>query len=84
MQPGSPSLPWPWVSRGTAEKGVDKVQAWDIAVPSRAAANSDMARAVAALNYGYSGLPSTAFGNPGRYRTCLGPCRPAASGHAAV
>ncbi|WIA22673.1 hypothetical protein OEZ86_009641 [Tetradesmus obliquus] len=64
VQQGNPSLPWPWVSRGTAEKGVDKVQAWDIAVPSGTAANSDMARAVAALNYGYSGLPSTAFGNP--------------------
>ncbi|KAF6261957.1 hypothetical protein COO60DRAFT_1458856 [Scenedesmus sp. NREL 46B-D3] len=49
------------------QKGLDKVQAWDVAVPAgpaASAANSDMARAVAALNYGYSGLASTAFGDP--------------------
>jgi hypothetical protein len=66
VQPGSNSLSWPWVSRGTAEKGVTKVQAWDIVVPSGSAANSDLARAVAALNYGYSGLIGTAFGNAGK------------------
>jgi hypothetical protein len=70
VQQGSSGLPWPWVSRGT-EKGVNKVQAWDIAVPSGTAGNSDLARAVAALNYGYSDLLSTAFGTPGRFGVFL-------------
>lgn len=65
--PNGPALDWPWVSRGKPEAGLDKVQAWDIAVPSSdaAAANSNMARVMASLNYGYSGVASNAFGTSG-------------------
>jgi len=56
-------LHWPWVSRGKLEEGVDKVQAWELD-PNRNS-NSDLRRAVTAINYGFSGIESAAFGTAG-------------------
>eukprot|EP00775_Hariotina_reticulata_P009083 gene9083-9253_t len=59
---GTSSLHWPWVSRGKADEGVDKVQAWELNPNSNS--NSDLLRAVAAINYGFSGIEAAAFGTP--------------------
>eukprot|EP00879_Flechtneria_rotunda_P001797 GHRR01001961.1.p1 GENE.GHRR01001961.1~~GHRR01001961.1.p1 ORF type:complete len:2104 (+),score=689.06 GHRR01001961.1:216-6527(+) len=57
----SPALSWPWVSRGRAEEGVTKAQAWHVAVPTQGSSNSGMTRALAAMAYSYAGIGSDAF-----------------------
>lgn len=65
LEPADSPLTWPWVSRGKPEDGVNKLQAWDIDVPAKAANNSDLARAIAGMSYSYAGTPSNAFGAAG-------------------
>lgn len=64
------NLSWPWVSRGQPEAGVEKVEAWDIAVPGAAgysgSSNFDsLTRAIAGMSYSYAGIASNGFGSAG-------------------
>ena len=65
LETDNDALSWPWVSRGKAEEGVSKVQAWDVAVPAKAGSNTDLARALAGTTYSYAGIASNAFGTAG-------------------
>lgn len=67
--PGNSTLQWPWVSRGTPEPGVNRVQA--VSVPAGGASSSSkdgglLERALAAVLAGYSGGSSSIMSTAGK------------------
>ncbi|KAF8063719.1 hypothetical protein HT031_003574 [Scenedesmus sp. PABB004] len=78
-KPDSPALPWPWLSRGAGEPGLDRVQAWAIdAPPGGAAAGGPLARALAGAT-SYSGVAADAFGPATPVASLARPTTPAPS-----
>lgn len=68
--PGNSTLQWPWVSRGTPEPGVNRVQAVSVPVGGASSSSKDgglLERAIAAVLAGYSGGSSSILSTASEY-----------------